>query len=457
VITDGAARRLRASSAGARRVVGAATALLFLSGIVGVGSHSETAGRRHQLPRLAASIPLALVSPEQAAVDSEVSRLETFVAGVRGKPFVHEVPVELLAPDQFVARLHDDSSGDGPDPLAPLGLSGAGKGPTIRGHAPLDQVEGFYDVLWHRLVVKGVEITPAVRRVLVHELTHAWQDQHVGLGLRPESSDQAMAELSLVEGDAARVERRWVATLSAEDRAQASSPNDTNLDGVIPFGPAFPYVVGQVFVSRLVLAGGLSRLDGAFASPPMSTAQVLEPERYLRGDKPVTVARPDPDGSATDEDVLGELGVLAVLHQAPDVLDAYGMASAWAGDRYVTWTRHDGLPCIRDRIVATAPDQASVLRNGLATWAAWHGAASVVQEGPLGMVVTSCGSAHPPGPPGPAASPSATVRPAGVAPPVQLSPQYPTPMPRPSSASTYLPPPSTTTTRPPLICLQRCP
>ena len=59
---------------------------------------------------------------------------------------------------------------------------------------------------------------------------------------------------------------------------------------------------------------------------------------------------------------VGKLGddpaaTLAVLHQAPAIFGAYGMASAWAGDSFVTWTRHDGLPCIRDRIIATDPER----------------------------------------------------------------------------------------------------
>src|SRR5205823_11061795 len=44
-----------------------------------------------------------------------------------------------------------------------------------------DAVVGFYDPKTKDLVVRGAELTPYVREVIVHELTHAVQDQHFGI------------------------------------------------------------------------------------------------------------------------------------------------------------------------------------------------------------------------------------------------------------------------------------
>src|SRR3712207_9092098 len=46
-------------------------------------------------------------------------------------------------------------------------------------------VLGFYDSQRRRLYVRGDAATPAVRRVLVHQLTHALDDQHFGLERPP--------------------------------------------------------------------------------------------------------------------------------------------------------------------------------------------------------------------------------------------------------------------------------
>ena len=70
---------------------------------------------------------------------------------------------------------------------------------------------GFYSYDDERLRVRGTELTPAVESVLVHELTHALQDQNFDLGDRLEELDKADDTNSsataegfeaLVEGDA---------------------------------------------------------------------------------------------------------------------------------------------------------------------------------------------------------------------------------------------------------------
>ena len=70
---------------------------------------------------------------------------------------------------------------------------------------------GYYSYEDERLRVRGTELTPAVESTIVHELTHALQDQNFDLGKRFEELDKADDANSsaasdgfdaLVEGDA---------------------------------------------------------------------------------------------------------------------------------------------------------------------------------------------------------------------------------------------------------------
>ena len=52
---------------------------------------------------------------------------------------------------------------------------------------------------------------------------------------------------------------------------------------------------------------GVRRLDAAFRSPPVSSAEVLHPERFLDGPGRATVPPVRADGRVVDQGVLGEV------------------------------------------------------------------------------------------------------------------------------------------------------
>ena len=79
----------------------------------------------------------------------------------------------------------------------------------------------YYDQDEDRIIIRGTEISPALSVTLVHELTHALQDQHFDLDREDESEDGGDEVFrSLVEGDATRVEDGYIASLSDDDRAR---------------------------------------------------------------------------------------------------------------------------------------------------------------------------------------------------------------------------------------------
>src|SRR5205814_1136238 len=215
-----------------------------------------------------------------------------------------------------------------------------------------DAVAGFYDPKSKALVVRGVKLTPYVRQVMVHELTHALQDQWFSID-RPDL-DKANDERpdgfqALVEGDAVRVDGEYRASLPKAEQRQAEQEENGQASGVDQSVPpvliellTFPYQVGPDFTRALLQAGGTGRLDGAFTNPPTTTEQLLHPQKFLAGEGAKPVTPPPADGKTIDTGVLGEFGLDVVLEQgiADGTLsgdDVQRAAAGWGGDQYVAW------------------------------------------------------------------------------------------------------------------------
>ncbi len=257
------------------------------------------------------------VSPtsEPAADASELERalpaLMRFVQETRGLPFTTPVEVTLLPDKAFRARLADQEGEDAAQAEEELkttqrvleGLGLLEKGIDLKAAVDSlygDAVAGFYDTEKHDLVVRGEQLTVSVRTTLVHELTHALQDQHFDIDRKDfdDRDDEASTGLTgLVEGDAVRVERLYLASLTRAEQKQGEREEGAAGAGIDPALPrvllqlvAFPYIYGPDFATAVVEGGGQSRLDEAFGEPPTTSEQLLHPEVFLEG-QPVQVAR----------------------------------------------------------------------------------------------------------------------------------------------------------------------
>ena len=138
---------------------------------------------------------------------------------------------------------------------------------------------GFYDARTDALVVRGSETTPYVRTVLVHELTHALDDQHFELdrpALDTADDESGLAFSGLVEGNAVRVENLYRRSLDEAEQDRAAEEEQDFAERIDGSGVpafvadliAFPYLAGPRFVDALVDNGGEQRVDAAFQSPP---------------------------------------------------------------------------------------------------------------------------------------------------------------------------------------------
>ena len=316
-----------------------------------------------------------------AAFDAGVADLKAFVEREHGGPFRGRVTIETLSGEAFVDEV---LAGEDDDPfsdtLTGLGLAEGEDPDQVRADLLASEIVGLYDHFDDVLYVRGEELTPYARLVLVHELAHAWQDQQYDLDSvyeRAESADAERAIRALIEGDATRVERAWERAQPPEVRQEidrAEEPEDVDAGEAEDLTVAeqstaalldFSYDIGTTFVDRVFKTGGNAAITAAFHDPPVSTEQVLHPERYLSGDVPQPVSRPLPPEGATelDTDVLGEAGLaLFVARGQPDV-DALAAVRGWDGDRYTTWRVRNGPVCTQDDLaMETAAQRDRLLR-----------------------------------------------------------------------------------------------
>jgi hypothetical protein len=258
------------------------------------------------------------------------------------------------------------------------------------------QVAGYYDPAAGTLhLVDRADDMPAFmqRTVLAHELTHALDDQYVGLEdlARPQTSSTEDADVvkgSLAEGSATALMFQYLARETMAGRVNAGEAAEyfkkelARAESLAQMPRYFnalfgSYLVGSAFLARGDLQSVLAQPDNrsvgqnflaAWKTPPRSSEQVLHPEKYWdpsRADEPVLVDDAAverwlaaPGRQVLHRDTLGEL-LTALLTEpqsnrsaAEKLTAADGWtnqgASGWGGDRFFL------LASGSDQAVATA-------------------------------------------------------------------------------------------------------
>jgi hypothetical protein len=196
------------------------------------------------------------------------------------------------------------------------------------------------------------------RTIMAHELEHAVSDQRLGIPLpddpSPSKFDESIAMLSVVEGDATLTMQRYAISeipvfeqLSLLNDASLAK-SETPLEEVPHYlrqQLTFPYLSALEFTCDLYARGGWKAVDGAYDRPPMSTAEILFPERYRAREGAVEVRPSRPRGF--DDLFGGSFGAanLMWLFQAPGgdetkaLSDPTERVSSWAGGEVRLWTR----------------------------------------------------------------------------------------------------------------------
>ncbi len=196
---------------------------------------------------------------------------------------------------------------------------------------------------------------------LVHELTHAAQDQHFELSTLPledETNDDLILALkSAIEGDASAVGWKYIlkdlfdsriGLINASFKTGQLPGKAGNLPAYLRLWLTFPYGHGADFVLKYVRKGkgDLRDIDGLFKDFPLSSEQILHPAKYLEErDNPTRVTLPDlerlfgPPWKEILNNVHGEFAIGILLREfRSDRLtfaDARIAHEGWDGDRYV--------------------------------------------------------------------------------------------------------------------------
>lgn len=354
------------------------------------------------------------VTPTTTGVPSEFDRqLDSIIAFIereRGLKFKHRPVVIAMGEDDFVARFealnrehyekHQTDYETATVVFSALGL--------LRNNLTYYEtsqafgsagVLGFYDPKTAELAVRGNTMTPFVRTVVAHELTHALDDQWFRLD-RPEYDDAkdevAFGFSALAEGNARRVENAYRASLSAAERASASREEASygaNFSANM-FTTTFlklqlaPYTLGELFVGELYESGGQAALDAAFAAPPRTSRQVIDVDAYLAKQAPVSVTPPPAEGTVVDDGLFGQVVLQYLLETVVPSAQAKRAATGWAGDWYVAW-RNGTASCLRAVVAMETSGDANDLRTALDRWVATRPKGSVSATG-TEVTFTAC-------------------------------------------------------------------
>jgi len=334
--------------------------------------------------------------------DPLVADLVDFVEQERGQSFDHPVTVNFLDADAYRDAIGADELDPSEEDTAAaeeqvgffraLGLM-TGPVDLIGSSAALFEggTAAFYDTRTEEVYVNGEavdgELPVAIAVTVVHELTHALQDQMVGLdeiGDDPDvTTEWSDAHLAVVEGDAMAIEQAYIAELSADDAdsyfaewddlversdtAIADSDVPATLD--VLFG--VPYVFGPSWVITARAAGAQDEVDAAIGGDVPSTVAILDLE--LDGAPPATLDELEaPEGAELlDNDTLGALSWLVVLGEYNEPDGTFDAASSWLGDQVVTYLDDRERVCFdAEVLVDPAADGALTFADAAATWSA---------------------------------------------------------------------------------------
>jgi hypothetical protein len=293
------------------------------------------------------------------------------VEEIRGKPFLHDVKNVSIDRSDLSKQLRDQmvkgtpySLDDWATVLRALQLvdvsnAAAGKELVPKLLALYEsQVLAFYDAQSHTYYsIKQLPKLPEQAKladpkmleqmVMVHELTHALQDQYFKIGEKDavlmRDTDANLAYHSVLEGEAVLVMIADILKKSGVELDEvvkndamlstitSAAQSDQTIDPATPKYFAemlkFPYLDGLQFVVQAYRKGGWKELDRIHADPPRTTREILHPDEYFtRSFKPRPFDTTTPAGAISAEH-LGEFHWRFLL--GPDA------ARGWVNDRVI--------------------------------------------------------------------------------------------------------------------------
>ena len=270
-----------------------------------------------------------------AELDAYVARAMARVEYVRQAEFESEVPVEVISREEFQSQRSRNATDNpafdawndqvwealfviGEDAEANEELQSATGSSTAGFYVPAED---------HIRIITDSPGEPTIdNATLVHELTHALQDQQGDLGEQissTETQDAGLATDGVVEGEANYIEQRYTERCGAEWDCVETPRSDTSGTGAPPnLGILLtllqPYSDGPVYVDHLRQQGGWAAVAEAFENPPTSTEQII----HLTDEEPVPIEYQDrarngwetfPDQGVNGSDTVGEASMYVMF------------------------------------------------------------------------------------------------------------------------------------------------
>jgi hypothetical protein len=331
------------------------------------------------------------------AWDPRVADLAAYVEEERDLQFDHPVHVDFLTASEYTSATTSDTEGPPEDAeradfdtyaaqLRALGVASGELDLYEAFNAVVDAgTLAFYDPDDERIRVRGTDMTVGLEVTLVHELTHALQDQHFDLGRLDDPSLDSSASTafrSLGEGDALRVENAYIEDelteaeradydeefaleLTASERATADVP---------PFVEALfgaPYALGGPFVTMLFNQDGNDGVDDAFEQPPHTEEHLFDPTSFLdeEGAEEVELDLPE-DADITEQGPWGATSWYLVLAERIDPKVAFQAALGWGGDAFAAYEDDDGRTCVQLVFVGDTEQDEAEMEAALDEWEA---------------------------------------------------------------------------------------
>jgi hypothetical protein len=326
--------------------------------------------------------------------DTRVADIVDDVERLRGLEFKHPVHVRFVNDDEFENRVGFDSSQltDGIRDeidndnavLRALGFFG----PKDDLFAAFDTVRrsgalALYSPSREEIVVRGNTVDVARRVTLVHELTHALQDQHFDIetlqndAFDPETGDSDGLR-ALIEGDATRIEYEYLELLSETERDAHDLANRGDIDrfaeetqqvpDIVQLIFAAPYEFGTPAARVLAAEGGDRRLDSSLQGPTPSSRLLVQPG-VLRSEPPPAPSIPEGATEIGSAEPFSHFELYLTLANGVGPSAGLDAADAIEGGRAVTYEQDDQV-CIKVAFTPRTATSAEYLVSVLEQWAA---------------------------------------------------------------------------------------
>jgi hypothetical protein len=310
--------------------------------------------------------------PRAKALCAQVPGIAAELTEISGMKLRHPVPCDFISKEQinrFLKKRVSETSSPDEVRAEELTLKKFGLIPQdfdlAKNEVDLltEQAAAFYDYNRKKLFITDSTSTESQSPVLAHELSHALADQNYNLGrfIRQgrKSDDGSTARLAVMEGQATWLMSEYLARKSGQSLrdsatlaaamstvAAGDDAGDANkADSEFPIFDkeplylrltlVFPYTKGMSFQQAVLQRDPQKGFGEVFSNPPVSTQQVLHPEKYFERLKPTDPALPVvhlPKGyKGLVGGELGELEQTILLQQFTGKTRAADLSPHWRG------------------------------------------------------------------------------------------------------------------------------